>query len=124
MGLVYPCLSFRFGKAWVCDPNTACMLVILAGFDLTIRKVSACIRYALFHYLLPLLLLLWPDYVVRMKECLLMESYRPSYICLSQLCLYRWRFFDAVRMMFKSPAGLSTVLWSDYQVDPCTISSI
>ena len=65
------------------------MPVILAGFDLTIRKVSACIRYALFHYLLPLLLLLWPDYVVRMKECFLMESYRSSYICLSQLCLYR-----------------------------------
>ena len=64
MGLVYPCLSFRFGKAWVCDPDTACIPVILAGFDLTIRKVSACIRYALFHYMLPLLLLLWLDYVV------------------------------------------------------------
>ena len=100
MGLVYPCLSFRFGKDWACDPDTACMPVILAGFDLNIRKVSACIRYALFHYLLPLLLLLLPDYVVRMKECLLMESYRSSYICLSQLCLYHWRFFDAVRRMF------------------------
>ena len=76
------------------------MPVILAGFDLTIRKVSACIRYALFHYLLPLLLLLLPDYVVRMKECLLMESYRSSYICLSQLCVYLWRFYDAVRRVF------------------------
>ena len=44
------------------------MPVILEGFDLTIRNVSVCIRYALFHYLLPLFLLLWPDYVVRMKE--------------------------------------------------------
>ena len=35
IGLVYPCLSFRFGKAWVCDPDTACMPVILAGFDLS-----------------------------------------------------------------------------------------
>ena len=109
MGLVYHCLSFRFGKAWVCDPDTACMPVILAGFDLTIPKVSASIRYALVHYLLPVLLLLWPDYVVRMKECLLMESYRSNYICLFQLCLYRWRFFEAVKRMFKIPAALSTV---------------
>lgn len=109
MGSVYPCLSFRFGKAWVCDPDTACMPVILAGFDLTIRKVSACTRYPLFHYLLPLLLLLWPDYVVRMNECLLMESYCSSYICLSRLCLYHWWFFETVRKMFKIPAALSTV---------------